>query len=154
MMIKTNAINIKNDDMHVLIILKLASTIMMTLRMKQIAAKSEMKFQFPPIKIQNWILRERKEFGEMGIEEALDSIIYGIDTETCDSWETTPRTTSKVTATEADDEGRCERLLEIYFNQTCKDAEAKKRVKKKIGKLFNYIIQFVARNELVAQTYI
>ena len=153
MMIHPRAINIKNRDMHVIIILKLASTIMMVLRMKQLAAKNEMKFQFPPIQVQNWELKPRKEFKDMSTEEALDTISYGIDTETADSWETTPRTSNRIKATDDDDEARTERILEKYFNEICEDKKARKKFTKKIGKLFNYIIQFLTRNELVAQTY-
>ena len=154
MMIKPGAINIKNGDMQIILIMKLAATTMMVLRMKQIAAKNEMDFQFPPIQVQYWELRKKKKFEDMQIEEALDAIIYGIDTETCDSWETTPRTSNQIKATNEDDEGRCERILEKYFNEAQHNAQTRKRVKKKIGKLFNYIIQFLTRNELVAQNYI
>ena len=149
-----NAINIKNCDMHVLLILKLAATTMLVLRLKQIAAKRELEFQFPPIQVQYWTLRKKKNYNEMTAEEALDAIIYGIYTETSDSWESTPRTTNKIKSADDDDEDRCERLLEKYFNEICLDKRAKKRFTKKIGKLYNTIIQFTARNELVIQNYI
>ena len=154
MMIKPNAINIKNRDMHVFLILKLAATVMLVLRLKQIAAKNDFKFQFTPLQVQYWTLRKKKNFDDMTAEEALDAIIYGIFTETSESWESAPRTTNKIRPSDDDDEGRCERLIEKYFNEICKDDKTRKRFTKKIGKLYNTIIQFAARNELVIQNYI
>lgn len=154
MMIKPNAINIKNCDMHVFLILKQAATIMMVLRLKQIAAKNDFNFQFTPLQVQYWTLRKKKNFNEMTAEEALDAIIYGIFTETSDSWDTTPRTTNKVRSADEDDEDRCERLIELYFNKVYQDKAARKRFTKKIGKLHNAIIQFITRNEMVIQNYI
>ena len=144
---------IREKDMTIIIILEMVSTIMMTLRLKQISKEKDLEFRFHPIEDSIYIPRKRKEFKEMEVEEIVDELKFGLETDMTDAGTATPRLSRAVKRYEDDDEGRCECIAETYFNEISKDKKRDKLIKKKIGKLFAAAMDFLERNKLSCKVY-
>ena len=146
--------NISKTCVNAAIILQVASIICMALRLRQFTQKKKMKFDFKPLTDQNWPIRKRKQANEMNTFEMMDSIIYAIDSEVSDSFNASPRTSKMVRPNPQDDEGRCEIILESFYNDIIKaDKTTVKKFKKKLGKLFASCIYFIQSNNLTCELY-
>ena len=146
--------NMERMDYNAMIIMEIASTICLGLRLRQFALQRDMDFKFEPLKEQEWPTRKRKEYEEMDIFEAMDSIRYAIDSQRSDSDQAMPRISRKIGRHHLDDEGRCELVLTDYYNKMNKeDKSTMKRFKKKLGNLFSSCLCFLDRNELICQLF-
>ena len=144
---------IRESDLTIIIIMEMVSTIMMTLRLKQISTEKKMDFSFNPIKDSEYIPKPKKKYTDMCVEEVLDVLRYGLETEMADSGRTFPRLSKAVKRYEEDDEGRCECVVEDLFNMIYKDQKRVKLIKKKLGKIFAEAMAFLERNGLVCKIY-
>ena len=144
---------IKESDMTIIIIMEMVSTIMMTLRLKQISQDKGMDFNFEPIQDSEYFPRKRKDFKDASIDEILDDLKFGLETDMSDSGLAVPRMSRTIKRQENDDEGRCECVMEDYFNGINKIAAKNKRFKKKVGKIFAAAMMFLARNGLECKVY-
>ena len=141
--------NITRSDTSILIVLNVAATICMSLRLRQFTEKKKMNFNFPPLTNQNWPTNKRKRFDDMDEIEALDTIIYTIDAEQSESNKAEPRTSLLMRHITDDDEGICDYLASKYLDETCKaDKKFLKIYKRKIGRTFAACLDFIRRNNL------
>ena len=150
----TAAMNIKRSDASILIIYNIASTICMNLRLRQLTEKQNMDFKFPPLVNQHWPIHKRRRFEEINEFEALDAIIYSIDSELTESNEAKPRTSLIMRHNSEDDEGICDLLSSRYLDETCRSSKKYlKTYKKKVGRLFAASLDFIRRNRLTFKMF-
>ena len=112
-----------------------------------------MNFKFSPIEESHYIPKKKKDYAEMELEEILDQLRYGLETDMTDSGEIVPRLSRLIKRHENDDEGRCECIVEDLFNQLYESKRRTKRIKKKIGKIFAEAMAFLNRYGLVCNIY-